>query len=362
MRLIEQYKEGLKVLESLPSTPPIHRYVREEIISKPLDAANNTVYRVHYRDEKNIQRSFIKKVYSNDDSIAMKGGILFNGFANTLRFGKNEKIQEHTMRLLGAHMTRQGEFVLYLEDALPGDLESVLKTINPSDDSEYALEALKSMAAILKPLAALHTAGIVHGDVKPKNFVLVADDNGHRTVKAIDLDSATYPAQEAIHLSNNHTTDNRGGTFVPGEAALDTHYYPNFTTDVFAAAYTFYHLLTGIPTRRGFCKTAIQNFLSECSSPALKGPDTLRVAQMLKETVQAYPQIEMSQAALSRLPNSIQTILLTAASKNSSERYPNAMRMLQAIEHEIECIMIQDMDDAGEEINITCDLAPECPS
>jgi len=99
--------------------------------------------------------------------------------------------------------------------------------------------ALRLMQEAASGLAALHTAGVVHRDVKPANLFLAACEDGV-VVKVIDLGIAvgredlTLTAEDAVVGSPVYVSPEQ----LRGEE-------PSPATDVYALSLVFYELLTG---------------------------------------------------------------------------------------------------------------------
>lgn len=95
-------------------------------------------------------------------------------------------------------------------------------------------------AQIADALIALHTAGIVHGDIKPGNVVVARDG----TVKLADFGAA-------YRVGGNETiTPNSAIGYTPEFAAPEVvRGQPQPASDVFSLAVTVYALITGAPPR-----------------------------------------------------------------------------------------------------------------
>jgi serine/threonine protein kinase len=106
--------------------------------------------------------------------------------------------------------TRTLAYYLRRRDALRALARDLAVTECDADsDDEEALAAALALRHILAALASLHSAGLVHRDVKPLNLILSERD---RRLKLIDLGAAA---------------DLRGGTnFSPEESILDPLYAP----------------------------------------------------------------------------------------------------------------------------------------
>ena len=103
-------------------------------------------------------------------------------------------------------------------------------------------EALAIMVPLLSGLAAAHTAGIVHRDVKPEN-VLIAPD-GH--LKVVDFGLA-----RALSVSSQTRTGVIIGTVAYLAPEQVTGTSADARTDVYAAGIVLFELLTGVKPHTG---------------------------------------------------------------------------------------------------------------
>ncbi len=255
----------------------------------------------------------IKKVYSKYNQDMRDCGIFLNGFANSLRMTHDPHLIDHTMPLVAADIKDNDEFVLYFEPASEGDLTQQ-KVPSPSPtNAQYRTQALTIMQEMATLLVAAHSHGVMHGDVKPSNFVVVKNNAGQKKIKFIDFDNARRPATEKKIMDEKTST-----TFFPPES-LQVDYQPGFATDMFALGYTFYELLTGDDVGRGYPKDALDRLRSDL--PGIT-PETDPLANI--------PTISMKSDQLSQLPQTIRDIILRLTDETPSSRY-TAEELLEAI-------------------------------
>ncbi len=122
--------------------------------------------------------------------------------------------------------------------------------------------ALRIVQEAASGLAALHTAGVVHRDVKPANLFLAGCDDGV-IVKVIDLgiavgrDDLTLTAEDAVVGSPVYVSPEQ----LRGEE-------PSPATDVYALSLVFYELLTGDrPYAGGDTMTLLRGILQDAPRP-----------------------------------------------------------------------------------------------
>jgi len=128
---------------------------------------------------------------------------------------------------------RDGSYLFLAMEYLPG---RTLRNLLDERGWFPPREALAIMVPLLSGLAAAHTAGIIHRDVKPEN-VLVAPD-GH--LKVVDFGLA-----RALTMTHQTRTNQIIGTvaYLAPEQVTGTGADPR--TDVYAAGIVLFELLTG---------------------------------------------------------------------------------------------------------------------
>ena len=134
---------------------------------------------------------------------------------------------------------RDGPYLYLAMEYLPG---RTLRDLLSERGRFPPREALSIMVPLLSGLAAAHTAGIVHRDVKPEN-VLIAPD-GH--LKVVDFGLA-----RALSVSSQTRTGVIIGTvaYLAPEQVRGTG--TDARTDVYAAGVVLFELLTGIKPHTG---------------------------------------------------------------------------------------------------------------
>lgn len=155
--------------------------------------------------------------------------------------------------------------------------------------------AVVMMSQILAGIAQIHERSLIHGDIKPANILIGADDRArvadfgllrHERATNVDHTSGTlrYMAPECF---DGTVTDCR--------------------RDVYALGLVFYEMLTGQPViDRGGMDTQIRRIVNELPpTPSIQNP---------------------------RVPRELDEIVLMALRKNPAHRYQNAAEMKRALD------------------------------
>jgi serine/threonine protein kinase len=161
----------------------------------------------------------------------------------------------HLVRLRYAHVTRDPYFLVM--DLLPGEC------LRERLQRDYWLDPLLAISVArqaAEALAALHSAGFLHGDVKPENIRLLGDG----TVQLLDLGFAHRPGENATFLRAGYvlgTADYLAPELCGPEPS------DGFAADIFGLGVVLYESLTGrLPYPPG---TLAQTFRRhQCDPPA----------------------------------------------------------------------------------------------
>lgn len=163
-------------------------------------------------------------------------------------------------------------------------------------------EAVEIVRQAALGLAALHDAGIVHGDVKPSNFLVTEDATGRLAVKLVDLGIAR--ASSVVHAVGEDLLVGTPAYLSPEQAREDDVITP--AADQFSLGVVLYQLLARQMPFSGHESFAI------LAKIALETPVPLRTL-----VVGLAPEIEaVVERALEKLP---------------SARYPSALAMAEAL-------------------------------
>lgn len=142
------------------------------------------------------------------------------------------------------------------------------------------VEALKHVIEAAEGLAAAHTLGLVHRDVKPSNLLLARDDTTY--VTDFGLVRRLNPGKASTGITEDGQILGTLGYMAPEQLHAAREATP--ASDIFALGATLYHLLAGRPPFADMPPTAIVLRLSQGRMPRLDAPG-LRLPQAVVDLV-----------------------------------------------------------------------------
>lgn len=161
----------------------------------------------------------------------------------------------HLVRVTHAHVTSPPYFLVM--DLLPG--ESLRRRLR-RDFRLPVMEAVWIIRQISEALAALHSAGFLHGDIKPDNVRLIDDG----TAVLIDLGFAHRPGENAAFLRAGYVL---GTANYLAPEQCDPLPTEDLSSDLFSLGVMFYEMLTGrLPYPRGSLRQTFRRH--RCDPPA----------------------------------------------------------------------------------------------
>jgi serine/threonine protein kinase len=161
----------------------------------------------------------------------------------------------HLVRVTHAHVTAPPYFLVM--DLLPG--ESLRRRLR-RDFRLPVMEAVWIVRQISEALAALHSAGFLHGDIKPDNVRLIDDG----TAMLIDLGFAHRPGENAAFLRAGYVL---GTANYLAPEQCDPLPAEDLSSDLFSLGVMFYEMLTGrLPYPSGSLRQTFRRH--RCDPPA----------------------------------------------------------------------------------------------
>lgn len=161
------------------------------------------------------------------------------------------------------------------------------------------VDAIRLITPVLRGLEAIHSAGIVHRDIKPDNILLARDGD----VLIADFGIALVSANE--RLTRTDTTYGTAAYMAPEQARGDVH---GPATDIYSVGVVLFELLTG---RLPF----------EAPNP---------VAMMMAHQEQIPPLVR-SLTSRHRIPDQVESAVARALSKRPEGRFQSASAFLTAL-------------------------------
>jgi eukaryotic-like serine/threonine-protein kinase len=206
--------------------------------------------------------------------------------ARVRRFGREARVlstihHPNVCAVLDAGTTESGTPFLVLERIFGETLRATLLRYGQLT----LLEGLDVALQLLSALDAVHTAGVVHRDVKPENVLLVARRGCDPTVKLFDFGLCRRMSHEKGD-GEALTSDGRiigtpeymAPEQILGRSSVD------LRTDLYAFGVVLYEMLTG---DRAFHAKSVEGTLSEVMSKRVRPLRALRAdaPAMLEETI-----------------------------------------------------------------------------
>lgn len=252
-------------------------------VEAPLGSqARRTTYLA--RDARTARRVVVKRIHGPDEGAGMDPRVLD-------RWSRID--HEHVRSLERAEPIDRG-WILVL-DYVPGrSLDVHLEAGGLSED-----DAARVVLDVLAGLAALHEAGLVHGDLKPSNVLL---PEGGPAVVA-DLGSAVLADHDPTDTRAVRSTGGTLATMAPEELGGGP---PTPASDVYAAGALLHRLLTG------------RHYLP------LEGVEASRARERVRRKP---PDLEHPD-----LPEEARPLLRRALAKDPSDRFPSALAFASAIQ------------------------------
>ena len=176
-----------------------------------------------------------------------------------------------------------------------------------------APRALPIAMQICRALAAAHSKGVVHRDMKPENVFLQRTGDGEEIVKIVDFGIAQLkPSNEEAAAASTHRRLTRTGMifgtpeYMAPEQASGKH--ADLRCDVYACGIILFELFTGTVPFTG------ETFLGVLTKHLNETPPAMR---------SVYPDLQIS--------NELEAVVMRALAKDPTHRYQTMTELAQAL-------------------------------
>jgi len=223
-------------------------------------------------------------------SFALRGDMPLGGILNELRF-QSHPSGDLIVKVFHGGRLRSGDPYLAMEWMEGGSLRDALDRRQFSAIGAFFQSAVLLMKQMVEAVAWTHQHGILHRDVQPANFFLAKD---LKKVKLGDFGTAIREEEIGLYAS-------RAGTavYMPPEFSGESDPRDDYSWDVYSLGLTLFEFLTGLPAHR------------------------------IRSATQAVPS---QLAPQRRIPGNADAIILKAMHSSPSQRYENAVSMMEDIE------------------------------
>jgi outer membrane protein assembly factor BamD (BamD/ComL family)/tRNA A-37 threonylcarbamoyl transferase component Bud32 len=206
---------------------------------------------------------------------------------------------ENVVAIYDAIEEKEGNYYLVMEYADEGTVADLLRR----EGRLPVLRALELVQAIAQALEIVHAQGILHGDIKPSNIVLVSSQGGVKAKLADFGLSQVVTRTAADQATFTGSIMYSAPEQMRGEAV-------DRRADLYALGAVLYEMLVGQPP-----------------FPSMEGPeDVARVIRGKLEGSPALPSVLNSDVS-----PGVDELVLKALSKTPDERYPDARAFGQAL-------------------------------
>lgn len=294
--------EDVAFLEALRArlglTPDVHAALlciaRASVLAPP-DASHPGYERLRLLGEGAHGRAWLARRRADDELVVIKEPREHTPAARATNHQQARLAQRvrhpHLVHTHGVVDTAHGSFLVM--DHVPGGSLADLLAKGPLPSQTASRLALE----VLSGLAALHEAGVVHGDIKPANVLL--DEGARARIADFGLARPHDPHATLTMTGPRGTLSAMAPEQLEGATATPA-------TDVYAMGALLYRLLTG------------EHYV------AFDGVDEARAHALVRDAPARLPH--------PRVPPSIERVIRRALAKRPEERYPDAAAMRAALE------------------------------
>ena len=174
-------------------------------------------------------------------------------------------------------------------------VQAVVSTVGPHRTTEFFRSVAQLGTQAAEALEHAHQMGVVHRDIKPSN--LMVDDVGHLWIT--DFGLAMTQKDPALTMTGDIVGTLR---YMSPEQATGRRREMDHRTDIYSLGITLYELLTLRPAFVGESRATLVRSLLEQDPPPPRSVDPA-------------------------IPRDLETIVLKATAKESSQRYPTVQEM-----------------------------------
>ncbi len=183
------------------------------------------------------------------------------------------------------------------------DLAQIIDQDGPLDVEAACLYALQTCEA----LAAAHTAGIVHRDVKPENLFLTTGTDGSPVIKVVDFGISKNTVDHDSKLTQTQVS--MGSPFYMSPEQMRSARDVDPRSDVWSMGVTLFELLTGQPpfianSMPQLCSLVLEQAAPQLTEVLPDAPQALSdvIARCLqKERSQRFPSVDMLARAIAEV-------------------------------------------------------------
>jgi len=211
----------------------------------------------------------------------------------------------HVVRALEIGRDDDGTHYIVMEHLEGRSMSALIRESGRVEPSR----AVRLTRQVLSGLAAAHTIGIVHRDVKPGNVMVVAGPDGRETAKLVDFGIARLMETDAYTQLTQAGQVIGTPTYMPPEQAMGDPV--DARADVYAAGALLFAALTGKPPfGRGNWMDVISRLLKREREPLSRvRPDLPELARVVERAMEWTPSArygtaqEMSEALAALEPS-----------------------------------------------------------
>jgi serine/threonine protein kinase len=157
------------------------------------------------------------------------------------------EILKFFQKAMGSDTRRRAYYQLFLWEGQANNLRDFMKNRPLFLEEEAAAERYQIACDLLTGLSGIHSAGVIHSDLKPENLMLNPNPQGAFSLKYVDFDFSLVKGKEAPWINPPKPEDKMG--YLGTERYLSPEHLkaqrPSEASDIFTAGIILAELLTG---------------------------------------------------------------------------------------------------------------------